>query len=96
MPPSTKSSMPVMKLASSEARKETALAISSGVPMRPMGTPLMSPALSWAVSPTVCPRRSMAGVSMGPGLTTLTRILRSLRSTVQLRAKERRAALVAL
>ena len=33
---------------------------------------------------------------MGPGLTTLTRTWRSFRSVVQVRAKERRAAFVAL
>ena len=37
MPPSTKSSMPLTKLLSSDARKTTALAISSGVPTRPRG-----------------------------------------------------------
>src|SRR5580704_14192248 len=78
MPPSTNSSMPVMKLLSSEARKETALAISSEVPRRPMGTALTMAALNWAVC------------------SALARILRSLRSRVQLRAKERRAAFVAL
>ena len=35
------------------------------------------------------------GVSMGPGLTALTRILRSFNSDVQVRAKERTAAFVA-
>ena len=37
-PPSTNNSVPVTKALSSEARKTTALAISSGVPKRPMGT----------------------------------------------------------
>jgi hypothetical protein len=37
MPPSTKSSMPFTKLLSSDARKTTTLAISSGVPTRPSG-----------------------------------------------------------
>ena len=36
------------------------------------------------------------GVSIGPGLRALTRILRSFRSDVQVRANERTAALVAL
>jgi hypothetical protein len=35
--PSTNSSMPVTKLESSEARKRTAVAISRGWPMRPIG-----------------------------------------------------------
>jgi hypothetical protein len=38
LPPSTKSSMPVTKLESSEARNSAALAISSGSPIRPIGT----------------------------------------------------------
>ena len=37
-PPSTNSSVPVTKVLSSEARKTAALAISSGVPNRPIGT----------------------------------------------------------
>jgi hypothetical protein len=37
LPPSTKSSMPVMKLESSEARNRAALATSSASPMRPIG-----------------------------------------------------------
>jgi hypothetical protein len=37
LPPSTNSSMPVMKLESSEARNSAALAISPGEPMRPIG-----------------------------------------------------------
>ena len=37
IPPSTNSSMPLTKLLSSEARKTTALAISSGVPTLPSG-----------------------------------------------------------
>jgi hypothetical protein len=38
---------------------------------------------------------SMIGVSMGPGLSVLTRIPRSFKSAAQLRANERMAALVA-
>ena len=38
----------------------------------------------------------MAGVSIGPGLSALTRILRAFRSTVHVRANDRTAALVAL
>src|SRR5262245_16792862 len=41
-PPSTNSSTPVMKLASSDARNTTALAISSGLPSRPIGTAVVS------------------------------------------------------
>jgi hypothetical protein len=41
-------------------------------------------------------RGVMIGVSMVPGLMTFTRIFRSFNSTVQVRANERSAALVAL
>jgi len=37
LPPSTNSSIPVTKLESSDARNNTALAISSGSPIRPIG-----------------------------------------------------------
>jgi hypothetical protein len=37
-----------------------------------------------------------AGVSIGPGLMALTRILQSFRSTVHVRANDRMAALVEL
>src|SRR4029077_15344920 len=39
-PPSTKSSAPLMKLASSDARKATAFATSAASPRRPIGTTL--------------------------------------------------------
>jgi hypothetical protein len=89
LPPSTNSSMPVMKLESSEARNNTALAISSGSPMRPIG---MVDTIR-AMASVGCP--SITGVSVGPGLITFERIWRSLRSEVQVRTKERRAAFVA-
>src|SRR6202007_1751900 len=89
LPPSTNSSMPVTKLESSEARNSTAFAISSGSPMRPIG---MVDTIR-AMASAGCP--SIAGVSVGPGLITFERICRSLRSEVQVRTKERTAALVA-
>jgi len=49
-PPSTNSSAPSTKLASSEARKTTALAISSAVPTRPSGVV----AAACAVKPAIC------------------------------------------
>ncbi|GAA6614474.1 hypothetical protein NUACC26_002530 [Scytonema sp. NUACC26] len=80
--------MPLTKLLSSDARKTTALAISSGVPTLKSGI-----ALTWlSTNPT--PKHSVLGVGITPGLTAFTRILRSLRSSIQLRAKERTAALV--
>ena len=72
------------------------MAISSLVPMRPMGTPLTRPALSCFSSSAFFTRLLTPGVSIGPGLTALTRMWRSLRSAVHERAKERTAALVAL
>src|SRR4029077_13653325 len=43
-----------------------------------------------------CAMRSYAGVLIGPGLSALTRIFRSFKSIVQVRANDRTAALVAL
>src|SRR6202041_3705311 len=88
--------MPVTKVLSSEARKTAALAISSGVPNRPIGTRFTM--LSSICLPTGpdCARRSYAGVLIGPGLTAFTRIFRSFKSIVHVRANDRTAALVAL
>src|SRR3981189_2451802 len=96
MPPSTGRSTPVMKELSSEARNVTAAAISSGLPLRPMGIceanwAAACPACS-GVRPVVV---SKAGVSIGPGLIVFTRILRSFSSRVQAREKLRTAALLA-
>ncbi len=66
------------------------MAISSGWPTRPSGTREMKPS---CISLGMVANRSVA---MGPGLRTLVRILRSFRSFVQVRAKERTAALLAL
>src|SRR4029077_17454738 len=43
-----------------------------------------------------CAMRSYAGVLIGPGLRAFTRILRSFKSIVHVRANDRTAALVAL
>jgi hypothetical protein len=79
----------VTKLESSDARKSAAFAISSGSPIRPIGIVDTIRAMASAGCP------STIGVSLGPGLTTFERIWRSLRSEIQVRAKERRAAFVA-
>src|SRR5262249_30426298 len=89
-PPSTKSSMPVTKLESLDARKSAAVAISSGWPMVPRG--IMTTNVSFAS----LGRPSKIPVSMVPGLSTFTRILRAFRSTVHVRANDRTAALLAL
>src|ERR1700690_54834 len=89
VPPSTNSSMPVTKLESSEARNTATLAISSALPMRPIGML----ATIWAMA--CFGSGAKIGVSIVPGLITLARILRSLSSSVQVRTKERMAALLA-
>src|SRR5581483_204375 len=66
-PPSTEMLCPVMKEASSEARKATACASSSGSPIRPSGVIATVPA-----SLSSGERRSI-GVSIAPGETQLTR-----------------------
>jgi hypothetical protein len=85
-PPSTNNSAPVTKLASSEARNTTALAISSGVPSLPSGTLLeMFFNRCWPVSEE--PRSPLSpGVSIEPGLTAFTRMRRSFKSVVHVRA----------
>src|SRR6266704_313398 len=95
-PPSTNSSIPVIKLLSSEARNSTALATSSGAPMRPIGVSSNICTLNCSASSFVCPTLFPSGVSIMPGLMALTRILRPFKSSVQVRAKDRTAALAAL
>ena len=69
----------------------------SGVPSLPSGTALAIIFLALlARPPTRRAVRSSPGVSVDPGLTALTRMRRAFRSVVQVRAKERTAALVAL
>jgi hypothetical protein len=78
------------KLASSEERKTTAFAISSGCPRRPSGgTSEASWAYSACLCSSVCANPLSPGVSTGPGLTTFTLIFRSLRSLVQPRSSGR-------
>src|ERR1700752_662340 len=72
-PPSTTSSTALMYDESSEARKSTALASSSGWPQRPSGTveetKFESLADSFAVAEARAPRFQI-GVSVAPGATT--------------------------
>lgn len=73
IPPSTERAVPVMKLASSDARKATAFATSSGLPIRPIGCSLHSSFLyssiglfnNWASCLNI-------GVSISPGHTQFT------------------------
>src|SRR5712664_607178 len=89
LPPSTNSSMPVTKLESSEARNNPTLATSSGSPMRPIGT------VDTICAITSADCRPASGVLIGPGRTMFERIRRFFRSVVQVRTKERMAALLA-
>jgi hypothetical protein len=66
-----------------------AFATSSGSPIRPIG---MVDTIR-AIRSADC--RLTSGVSIGPGLTTFERIRRSFRSVVQVRTKDRIAALLA-
>src|SRR5262249_1970645 len=95
-PPSTNSSVPVMKVLSSEARNTTAFAMSSGVPSLPSGMLLESIFKYCSPDPLEAVRSLSPGVSIGPGLTAFTRMRRSFKSVVHVRANERTAALVAL
>src|ERR1700752_994736 len=96
MPPSTGRSTPAMKLASSDARNKAVDAISSGRPSPPNGTAAANWARAWSAPSLVGACWSKIGVSIGPGLIALTRMRRSFNSAVQVRTKERTAALVAL
>ena len=66
------------------------------MPIRPSGTVLTKLALNSAICSSVRPMVLKIGVSIGPGLMTLTRILRVFKSLVQQRANDRTAALLAL
>src|SRR5262249_7783500 len=96
MPPSTGGFTPAMKLASSEARNKAVAAISSRRPSRPKGTAAAKAARARSTASLVGGCWSKIGVSIGPGLIALTRMRRSFNSAVQVRMKERTAALVAL
>ena len=93
-PPSTGSSAPVVKVASN-ARKRTALAISSDVPKRFIGLASRICPVTWAATSLSGNALPMIGVSMGPGDTALTRIPRGRSSAANTRAKDRSAALAA-
>src|SRR5262245_38425123 len=82
--------------AMSDARNTTVFATSSGVPIRPIGVAARTFALNCSICSRVPPTLSRMGVSIGPGLMTLTRILRGVSSVVQPRANDRTAALLAL
>src|SRR5260370_35202821 len=91
IPPSTISSTALMYDESSEARKSTALARSSGSPQRPSGIVEDMKLEKFADSSVVAlargPRFQM-GVFVAPGATTFTRILLGARSAATVRALE--------
>src|ERR1700741_418537 len=92
-PPSTISSIALTYEESSDARKSTALATSSGSPQRPCGTAeeknFANLAESSAEAEARGPRFQM-GVLIAPGATTFTRMLRGARSAAMEPAIETR------
>lgn len=80
---------------SGEARKATVPATSSGFPIRFIGTALRIPWINCSVSSLDQPTLSTMGVSIGPGATELTRILRPASAAAIERTKDRIAAFVA-
>jgi hypothetical protein len=89
-PPSTDNSTPFTKLESSEARNRAAAAISSGRPIFPLGIRDSNIRFASSVRTWSC-----IGVAIGPGLSTFTRIFLPFSSLSQVRANERKAALLA-
>src|ERR1700692_4739952 len=73
-PPSTKNSIPLTKLASSEAKNTAAEAISAGSAIRPSGTEDAKLARTSSGLPGM--KRNRPGVLVGPGLSALTRMPR--------------------
>src|SRR5215472_14050863 len=96
-PPSATYELPVTKEASSEARNNTTLAISSGLPMRPIG---WHSSLSLRIFSGLRDRPinmlSTAGVSIIPGHTALTRIFLRAYSIAADRVRFTTPALAAL
>src|SRR5207253_3071189 len=95
-PPSTNNSVPVMWLLSLDARNTTALAISLGVPSLPRWNIARNHLHALLARACGSYQVVQSGRVDGPGLTAFTRIRRSFRSVVHVRAKERTAAFVAL
>src|SRR5215831_14664809 len=92
--PSTGSAAPETNEASSEIRNSAALAISSGLPVRPIGfcrpRSWTSSSLSWPAARCWSGRATNTrsiGVSIGPGQIALTRILSGARRLASERTK---------
>src|SRR5258706_3345123 len=95
-PPSTNTSLPVIKLLSSEARNKAAAAVSSGLPTRSSGAWLARSARSASCIPVFASPLRRPGVVVAPGESTLTRMPVPFRSSGQLPPTFRIAAFVAL
>jgi hypothetical protein len=95
-PPSAKTSLAVIKLLSSEARKATTFATSSSVPVRASGVMLAAYSIKLASASLSTSVFSCPGVGITPGLTALTRMFLPRRSDDHVRANERTAAFVTL
>src|SRR3954468_22166586 len=98
MPPSTTISAPVMKRASSEARKSTALAVSRPSPANPSGmrlTRLLSSASTSPPARCFARRVSTMGVCSWPGTTLFTRMFLGAYCTATTRESWITPALVA-
>ena len=80
VPPSTLYSAPVMKPASSDARKATSAATSFGSPNRLSGIRSCIAAANCWIAASGRPSLPKMAVLVGPGLTELTRILRGASS----------------
>src|SRR2546421_12872986 len=86
-PPSITTVAPVMRLASSDSRKATTDATSSGRPTAPSGGSRVADAP--AVSRTVPTTGAVSGVSTSPGQTQLTRMRLGPDCAARRRASER-------
>src|ERR1700689_2813102 len=97
-PASTISATALTYEESSDARKSTALATSSGSPQRPCGTAEAKNLANLAESSSEAEARGppfQMGLLIAPGPTTFTRMLRGARSAAMERAIETRPPLVA-
>ena len=94
-PPSICSSAPTIKADSSAARNTAALASSSALPMRPIGTSARISSRNACSSASANPSLPNAGVSVGPGLRPLTRMPRACSSPDSVLASDSKPALLA-
>ncbi len=94
MPPATYIQRPVTYAESSEAKNRATPAISSEVPVRPIGTstlPMVSSILVRSSPASI--NSSQKGVTMGPGLMQLTRMPSGATSIARLTGRDSQAPL---